>query len=495
METHHTIIIIGSGFSGLGMAIRLKQKGIEDFLIIERANEVGGTWRDNTYPGCACDVMSHLYSYSFEPKPDWNRKYSGWKEIGEYLKGCASKYTLRDKTLFGETVRKGCFNEEKAIWEVFTDSGQTFTANFVVAAPGPLSNPVIPNIPGKELFEGAMFHSAQWNHDYDLEGKRVAVIGTGASAIQFVPCIAKQVSNLKLFQRTPPWIIPKLDRRFHPFEKFLFRYLPGYRRFTRAAIYWMNEWVLSGLLKPESPKGQLFTAVARHHIRKQIKDPNLQKAITPDYSIGCKRILLANNYYPALNRDNVDLITDGVARIGKDHIVTQSGETLPVDAIIWGTGFNVTEPLEGTSIIGRNGVELNGYWQQNQFENYFGTAVSGFPNCYILAGPNTGIGHTSLVFMIEAQINFILRCIQSMDGKPGKALDIKPSAQKAHSEALQKKSQNTTWTSGCSSWYLGEDGHNLAIWPDYTFKYWWQMRKRKKDDFEVISTKPDQSTS
>ncbi|CAM3775179.1 flavin-containing monooxygenase [Parendozoicomonas haliclonae] len=491
---HKKIIIIGSGFSGLGMAIRLQQKGIHEFLILERASEVGGTWRDNTYPGCACDVMSHLYSFSFEPNPDWSRKYSSWKEIGAYLKRCAKKYNLYDKIRFGQTVRKGRFIEGRSIWEITSDTGEVFTADFVVAAPGPLSNPAIPDIPGKDSFQGQMFHSANWNHDYDLTDKRVAVIGTGASAIQFVPEIAKKVQSLKLFQRTPPWILPKPDRKFLGIEKFLFRWLPGYRSLTRSIIYWINEWVLSGLLKPDSVKGKMYASIAKYHIKKVIKDPELQKKVTPDYSIGCKRILLANSYYPALNRKHVDVITDGVERIGEDHIVTRSGETLPVDAIIWGTGFNVTEPLEGTSIIGMNGVDLNGYWQKNQFENYYGTMVSGFPNCFMLAGPNTGIGHTSLVFMIESQINLILQCIESMEDRDGKALNVRADAQKQHYDALQEKSRGTAWTSGCNSWYLGENGQNLAIWPDYTFKYWWQTRKMNKDDFQIVSTLSSRGT-
>ena len=485
---HKKVVIIGSGFSGLGMAIRLQQKGITDFIILERAKEVGGTWRDNTYPGCACDVMSHLYSFSFEPNPDWSRKYSGWKEIGEYLRACARKYNLYEKTHFGQTVRKGRYLEDEAHWEITSDTGAVYTADFIVAAPGPLSNPEIPNIPGKENFQGTVFHSAQWDHDANLEGKRVAVIGTGASAIQFVPKIAKQVKSLKLFQRTPPWILPKFDRKFTSLEKFLFRYLPGFRQLTRIAIYWMNEWILSGLLKPESRKGRMFSAIARHHIKRSVKDLETQKKVTPDYSIGCKRILLANTYYPALNRDNVDVVTDSVARIESDHIITGTGEKVLVDAIIWGTGFNVTEPLEGTSIIGLSGRDLNGYWQENKFENYYGTMVSGFPNCFMLAGPNTGIGHTSLVFMIESQINLIIDCMQAMQNRPGKALNVNPAVQKSHSEALQKTSQGTAWTSGCNSWYLGENGQNLAIWPDYTFKYWWQMRKMKPEDFQITST-------
>ena len=484
--SHKKVIIIGCGFSGMGMAIRLQQKGISDFIILEKAHDAGGTWRDNTYPGCACDVMSHLYSYSFEPNPNWSRKYSGWEEIQAYLKHCAHKYKLHEKTHFGQTVRKGRLLEDKGIWEITSDAGTVYTADFVVAAPGPLSNPSIPDIPGKENFQGKVFHSARWDHDYDLSGKRVAVIGTGASAIQFVPRIARQVKELKLFQRTPPWVLPKLDRKFRPFEKFLFRYLPGYRRLTRMSIYWMNEWILSGLLKPESKKGKMLASIARHHINKQVNDQDIRQKVTPDYSIGCKRILLANNYYPALNRDNVELMTDAIDHIGEDHILTKAGEKISVDTIIWGTGFNVSEPLEGTSITGLNEQELNGYWQKNHFENYYGTAISGFPNCFMLAGPNTGIGHTSLIFMIEAQINFILTCIQSMTRHPGCMLNVKPDAQKEHSAFIQEKSKGTAWTSGCSSWYLGKNGHNLALWPDYTFKFWWQLRKMKKNDFQIL---------
>lgn len=483
----YEVVIIGTGFAGIGMAIKLQQAGIHSFKLIERGDEVGGTWRDNTYPGCECDVQSHLYSLSFEPKTDWSKKYSTWREIRDYIIGVADKHKLREKIQFKTALNGADFDKESGTWRVKLSDGSELTSRFLITAVGPLSNPSIPNINGKDTFNGPIFHSAHWDHDTDLTGKKIAVIGTGASAIQFVPRIAENASRVELFQRSAPWILPKPDRKIFGIEKTLYKYLPGWRLAHRASLYWVNEISLRGFLKEKSLIRSFAEWAATKHIHHHIKDEKLRKQLTPNFRFGCKRALLSNEYYPALARDNVDVVDSGIDRITETGIIDKNGKAHDADVIIWGTGFKVDEPLLGVNIHGIDGQDLNTVWKENGFETYYGISVAGFPNAFILAGPNTGIGHTSLVVMIEAQFSFIMDAIQKIKQQDIKYIDVKEPVQKEFCQTMQEKMVGTAWTSGCNSWYLSDSGKNFTLWPDYTFNYIRQTKNIDLRDFHAIS--------
>lgn len=465
----HFAIIIGTGFSGLCMAIKLKEAGIDDFIMVERSDSVGGTWRDNHYPGCACDVPSHLYSFSFEPKTDWSRAFAEQAEIRGYLDHCASKYDLRRHIRFNTAVVKARFDEGRGRWQVADNQGNDYIATVVVAGIGALSNPAIPKLKGIENFQGEAFHSAQWNHNYDLRGKRVAVIGTGASAIQFVPEIQPQVSHLTLLQRTAPWILPKPDRAYAGWEKQAFTKLPLVRLLYRALIYSQMEVRVIGFAG--NPK--LMEVVKRWgkgYINKSIKNPELRKKVTPDYMPGCKRILMSNNYYQALDSANVDVLTDGVSEVKANSIITQSGTEIPVDAIIYGTGFAVHNYVGALDVKGRNGRDLSTLWKDGA-EAYYGTTISGFPNMFMLMGPNTGLGHNSMVYMIESQVNYAMQYVKILRRKNLAFMDVREDIQREHNDKLQARLQKSVWQSGCESWYLSESGKNSTVWPGFTFEF------------------------
>ncbi|MEM7467537.1 MAG: NAD(P)/FAD-dependent oxidoreductase, partial [Pseudomonadota bacterium] len=396
------VAIIGTGFSGIGMAIQLKKAGINNFRIFERAEKLGGTWRDNTYPGCACDVPSHLYSYSFEPNPNWSRKYSSYAEIHAYLENCFNKYQLETQTSFSADIVECAFDDHASEWILKAADGETWRAKFLVVGAGPLNKPQIPNLPGIDTFEGATFHSSEWDHHYDVAGKNIAVIGTGASAIQIVPAIAERVKQLNLFQRTPPWIIPRWDREFSPFMRNLFKWMPPVRWLYRNLIYWYLEQ--SGMtFVTNTGAHKSAEKLARWHMRKAIKDSDLLEKVTPQYRIGCKRILVSDDYYPAVASDNVELVTEPITKLDRTGVVTADGQHHPVDAVIFGTGFNATEFVTPMRIFGLDGAELSQQWKQSA-ATYLGISTAGFPNLFFLVGPNTGLGHNSMVFMIEAQV-------------------------------------------------------------------------------------------
>jgi cation diffusion facilitator CzcD-associated flavoprotein CzcO len=485
-EVDYEVVIIGTGFAGIGMAIKLQQAGIHSFKLIERSDEVGGTWRDNTYPGCECDVQSHLYSFSFEPKADWSKKYSTWNEIRDYIIAVTDKHDVRKKIQFNTRLEGANFDKESGTWLVNLSDGSKPRARFVITAVGPLSNPAIPEIIGKETFKGPIFHSAQWDHNSDLKGKKIAVIGTGASAIQFVPRIAEDAKSVELFQRSAPWVLPKPDRKIYGIEKALYKYLPGWRLAHRASLYWANEISLRGFLKEKSFIRSIAEWGATKHIHHHIKDPELRNKLTPNFRFGCKRALLSNEYYPALARDNVDVIDTGIERITETGIIDKQGKAHDVDVIIWGTGFKVDEPLMGIDVAGIDGQDLNAVWKDNGFESYYGTTVAGFPNAFILAGPNTGIGHTSLVVMIEAQYSYIMDAINKAKQQDIKYMDVKESVQSDFCQSMQDKMVGTAWTSGCNSWYLSDSGKNFTIWPDYTYNYIQQTKKINLSDYHVI---------
>ncbi|SFM26590.1 flavin-containing monooxygenase [Marinobacter zhejiangensis] len=463
------IAIIGTGFGGLGMAIQLKNAGIDSFTILEKASSVGGTWRDNTYPGAACDVQSHLYSFSFEPKSDWSRKFGLQPEIRSYMESCVTKYKLRDHIRFNQEVESVVFDKDAGLWILTTKNGDTLRARTVVSATGQLNQPAYPNIEGIDRFKGKVFHSARWDHECDLEGKRVAVVGTGASAIQFVPQIVGKVSELKLFQRSAAWVIPKPDRPFTGFEQWLFDAMPLVDRIYRASIYWKNEsralaFTRFGFLL------NAFKWQAKRVARKNIKDPIKRQKIIPDYPVGCKRLLLSNDWYDAINQDHLDVVTNGIERIEEDAIITEDGTRHEVDIIIYGTGFKATDFLAPMNVTGLNGLNLNDAWRDGA-EAYKGISVSGFPNLFILYGPNTNLGHSSIVFMLESQIRYITQCVKLLLDPSLHYMDVKESPQSNYANEIQQKLKKTVWASGCTSWYQTASGKNTNNWPGYTFNY------------------------
>ena len=481
------VVIIGTGFSGLAMAIRLAKDGVDDVVLLEKADDVGGTWRENTYPGCACDVQSFLYSYSFEPNPHWSRMFAQQSEIWDYLRRCVDRYGLRPRIRFNTEFIGADFDERTGLWHVTTAptgaSGSTeeITARAIVLAQGPLHRPRYPDVPGLDRFRGPAFHSATWRHDVDLTGKRVAVVGTGASAIQFVPQIAPQVAELLLVQRTPPWVLPKLDRTISPAEQRLYAALPVLQRLYRYTIYWRNEIRVLGMLHPKLMKW--LEVIGKRHIRRSIKDPQLARALTPNFAVGCKRILLSNDYYPALARDNVTLVTAGLKEVTENGIVTSDGTRHEVDVIIFGTGFHVTTGFDHLKITGRDGVTLQQAWTEGP-EAYLGTTIAGFPNLFLMLGPNTGLGHSSMVFMAEAQARYIADGLGLLRRTGARYLDVRRGVQQRFNATVQRKLSNAVWSKGgCTSWYIDPDGRNRTLWPGYTFSYWWRTRRLKPSDY------------
>lgn len=479
----HDIVIIGAGFSGLGMAIELERAGMDGFVVLEKARDVGGTWWENTYPGCGCDIRSLLYSYSFEPKRDWSRMFAAQPEILDYLRHCADKYRIRPRIRFGVEVTGVEYDDATGRWDVWTAGGQTITARAVVAGMGPLHQPRYPDVPGMERFRGTVFHSAQWDHSCDLTGKRVAVVGTGASAIQFIPRIADQVAGLTVFQRTPPWVVPQPDRRLSEREHRLFRRFPALQRAYRYLIYWEQEALGLGLRHPRLLHAA--QALVRGYIRRQISDPELRRKITPDYTLGCKRVLVSSDYYPALTRPDVDLVDGEVAEVREHAVVTGDGTEHPVDVIIFGTGFHVTDAFDGAHIVGRDGMKIQDAWRDGM-EAYLGVTVAGFPNLFLLLGPNSGLGHNSMVFMIEAQARYVRQCLDALRRDGARSVEVRPEAQSTFNGRIHGKLKDAVWSAGgCISWYLDEHGVNRTLWPGSTLSYWLRTRRLRPRDYLI----------
>ena len=464
------VIIIGAGFSGICMGIKLKEAGIENFLILESADSVGGTWRENDYPGCACDIPSHLYSFSFEQSSDWSRMFPPQQEIWDYLRHCVDKYELATHLRLNSNVDKAMFDEDAACWRLTLDDGQSFTGKALVSGMGALNRPAYPDIPGLSEFSGTSFHSARWDHGYDFEGKTVAVIGTGASAIQFVPQIADKVKQLLLFQRTPPWVVPKPDRLFPSWERRLYRHLPFARLLFRNLIYWRQEVRGIGFTIDPRLMGHA-RRVALKHLEKQVADPTLREKLTPNYTIGCKRILISSDYYPALQKDNVSLNTSGIKCVTEDAVIDGDGREHKVDAIVLGTGFRATDPITPTRLLGIGGRDLSDDWRDGP-EAFLGISVAGYPNLFLLVGPNTGLGHNSIIFMIEAQVRYTIKMLRKMFEQGVRAVDVKAESQDQFNRDIQRSLAKTVWQSGCKSWYQTEDGKNSSLWPGATFTYW-----------------------
>lgn len=479
-----SVAIIGAGFGGLGTAINLLKAGIQDFVVLERAPTVGGVWQANTYPGAECDVPSHLYSFSFEPNPNWTRKFSPQPEIRAYLEHCEQKYGLTPYIRFGCDVESAQWDSGQSRWVIRCQNGHVVQARSLVKATGQLSQPAIPNIPGLANFSGDAFHSAHWPQDYDFSDKHVAVVGTGASAIQFIPHLARSAKRLTVFQRTPPWVLAKPNRRYTGFEKWLFAKLPFFGRLERRKIYWNLEWRFAALSQGSMIR-PLFDLVCNTYRRMAVKDPALRAQLTPNYPLGCNRILLTSDYFPALSRDNVDLVTEAVSEITAGGLVSKSGKTVDADTIVFGTGFKATEFASPISIRGIDGVDINSRWREGA-EAYYGITVDGFPNFFMLYGPNTNLGHSSIVFMLEAQIHYVMQCIQAMQTGEFDAMNLKPEVLKSFGEKVQGKITQSVWNAGCSNWYLHASGKNTNNWPDFTVRYRQQTRQVNFDDYQLL---------
>lgn len=483
---HVRVAVIGSGFGGLGAAVRLRREGITDFVILERAGSVGGTWRDNSYPGCACDVPSHLYSFSFAPNPEWPRTFSGQEHIRAYLEHVADTFGLRPHLRLNHEVTMMRWDGDELHWVIESANGTTVLADVVVSATGPLSDPKMPDIPGLADFPGKVFHSARWDHDADLTGKRVAMIGTGASAIQIVPSIQPKAAKLTLFQRTPPWVMPRMDRTISGAERWLHRTLPFTGTARRGLLWGIRELQVSAFTKHPDQLG-LVERIAKSNMARSIKDPVLRAKLTPSYRIGCKRILLSSAYYPALARPNVDVVASGLAEVRGSTVVASDGTEAEVDAIVFGTGFHVTDMPIAERVVGAEGGTLAESWKGGM-QALRGASAAGFPNWMTIIGPNTGLGNSSMILMIEAQLNYMADYLRQLDVLGGRvALDARPSAVGSWNRRVQERMKRTVWnTGGCTSWYLDANGRNTTVWPGTTAEFRKVTRTVDLSEYQVV---------
>ncbi|WP_083897648.1 flavin-containing monooxygenase [Nocardia vinacea] len=477
-----SVIIIGAGFGGVGMAIELRRNGFDDIAILERGTDIGGVWRENTYPGAACDVPSPLYSFSYEPKPDWPQRYSGQAAIHDYLRGIAQRHRLLEAIHFGAEVTDAEFDDSSGRWTVRTKDGTARTADVLISAVGQLSRPALPNIPGIDTFTGQAFHSAEWDHGVELAGKRVACIGTGASAIQYIPEIQPRVEHLTLFQRTAAWVLPKFDTDYTPVQHKLFARLPGALLVERFGWWAIAEFIALGLV--EFPWiVRLVAKIASKHLEVQVPDPELRAKLTPDYPIGCKRGLFSNNYYPALLEPNVQVETTAITEIVPNGVRTADGTVHEAEVIIYGTGFKGTEFLWPMNIYGRAGRKLSDAWQGGAHA-YCGITVPDFPNLFLVYGPNTNLGVGSITYMIESQARYIRQAVQLLAERPGHVLEVRPEAEAQFNTAVQQRLARTPWNF-CSSWYRTASGRITNNWPGPQLAYRRRVRKLKAADYEL----------
>ncbi len=480
---HVHVAIAGSGFGGLGTAIRLGEAGFGDYLVFEKSTELGGVWRDNTYPGCACDVESHLYSFSFARNPSWSRAFSPASEIKAYLIACAERFGVLPNIRFDHEILSANWDDDAQLWRLETKHGP-FTADVLVGAVGALSAPAIPQLPGLASFAGTTFHSARWNHDHDLQGRRVAVIGTGASAIQFVPFVQREAAHLALFQRTPPWIVPRGDHAISDRKRSILERSSAAQWLLRARIYGLRE--LMALPFFDARIAKVTQRLGVMHLERKVRDPQLRAKLTPSYTMGCKRILLSDDYYPAVAQPNVDVITDSIAEIRPEGVMTKDGVLHEVDTLIFATGFEVQEYPFAKRIRGREGRTLDETWA-NGMTAHLGTTVAGFPNLFLLQGPNTGLGHTSVITMIEAQIDHVVAALSHLRSFTLSSLEPTPEAQAAFVAEVDAKTERTVWTSGgCKSWYLDARGRNSALWPGFTFTFMRRMKRFVPSEFTLV---------
>jgi cation diffusion facilitator CzcD-associated flavoprotein CzcO len=486
-ERCYRVAVIGAGFGGIGMALALRQAGIDDFVVLDRGPGPGGTWRDNTYPGAACDVPSNLYSFSFRPQR-WSRRYPPQQEILAYLNGMTSDSALRGHLRFGAGVAAATFDEPAAAWTLTLENGDTVRAAAVVSAVGQLTRPALPAIPGRDDFAGPSWHSARWDHGVSLAGKRVAVIGTGASAIQFVPEIARVAGHLDVYQRSAPYILPKSDHPYGPAQQSLFERLPALRKADRLRIFLYGEILTSGFVLSQRLLAMPML-MWRRQLEAQVADPRLRARCTPDYVMGCKRVLFSNDWYPALVRDNVDLVTDPIDRIEAGGVVSADGTARPADVIIYGTGFDTTEFLTPMTVTGRAGRRLDEAWR-NGADAYLGISVSGFPNFFMLYGPNTNLGGNSILYMLEGQISYVREALQAIAAEDLAWIDVRPDVQRDFSTWVDQASRATVWESGCHSWYTTAAGRNRNNWPDHTFLYRYRIRHFDLGRYRVMPGRP-----
>ena len=479
--------IVGAGFAGIAVAVTLLRSGRSDFVVLERGNDVGGTWRDNSYPGCTCDVPSHLYSFSFAPNPSWSKSFSQQPEIQAYLQRTARDFGVLPKLRCNTEVSDAHWSEAEQRWTITTNRG-TVIARFLIAATGPLSEPSIPAIPGLERFQGTVFHSAAWRHDHDLRGRRVASVGTGASAIQFVPHVQRQAAHLTVFQRTAPWVMPRRDRRISRAEQRLYRALPLLQRALRAGIYAGRECWLMGFHHPSVMR--VGERLALRHLRSQVPDAELRRKLTPNFRLGCKRVLLSNDWYPALQKPNVEVVTDRIVEITETGVISQAADGSrrehTVDTIILGTGFHVTDPPIADRVRDDAGRSLADHWREKGMEALHGLCVAGFPNLFFLVGPNTGLGHTSVVVMIEAQVAHVAKLLDALDRSSSGAVEPRADVQDAYNRRVQRDLQGTVWNAGgCSSWYLDANGRNTTIWPGFTFNFIKELHRADLSEYQL----------
>jgi len=479
-----TIAILGAGAAGLCMGIQLKKAGISSFTIFEKSERLGGTWFDNHYPGAGCDVPSHLYCFSFEPNPNWSRKFSLQPEIRDYLDHCAVKYGLMKHIRFRTEIASASFDERHGVWRLRTTTGEELCAQVLVSATGQLNRPYVPKLLGLDTFQGTTFHSARWNHDRDLAGARVAVIGNGASAIQFVPCIASVAREVTVFQRSANYVVPRFDRAFKPWEKWIFRNLPLALKLYRASIYWRLEARFFAFFR-DSWFSKKLREAALSYLNQSVSDPALAEELTPDYPIGCKRILISDDYYQSLMRPNVELVTESITGVTRRGVVTADGTERASDVIVFATGFETTSFLAPTQLEGLGGRKLAEEWRSGA-EAYLGVALSGYPNFFLLYGPNTNLGHNSIIFMIECQVSYVLQCIHRLMRPDLLYLDVRREAMDRYNAEVQGAIEKTAWSAGCHSWYKTESGKVTNNWSGFTVEFWWKTRRPDWAAYEFV---------
>ncbi|HEM7843248.1 NAD(P)/FAD-dependent oxidoreductase [Burkholderia multivorans] len=484
MKSHLDIIVLGAGFSGIGLGVKLLEAGKRNFAILEQADDIGGTWRDNTYPGSGCDTESHLYCFSFAPHPTVSRMYARQPEILAYMKRIVDDNGLRPFIRLGAKVTSVVWDDEALLWNVSLADGSVLTARNFVAAWGQLNRPQVPVIKGQDAFEGVQFHSARWRHDIDLSGKRVASIGNAASAVQYIPEIAPVVGHLDVFQRSPNWVVPRMDRPYSEKEIEEYSTVPGlFAKHRQELFEWRETTFLR--MKQGSAEAQELERVAMEHLNSQVPDPELRKKLTPDYPLGCKRILRSDDYFPALVRDNVSLITSGISRFKSDGIVTADGAFHPVDVVIYGTGFE-TQSFQGpVEVSGREGQSLRDVWKEGAYA-YLGMCVSGFPNFFVMYGPNTNLGHNSILSMLEIQFDYVLQALAAQDQSGVKALEVRPAVVSRFNAELQREMDDAAWSGGCNSWYKNAAGKVINNWSGTVHQYQDKARHFVRDEYIAL---------
>jgi cation diffusion facilitator CzcD-associated flavoprotein CzcO len=484
-NTHtYTTMIVGAGFSGLGAAIKLAQAGLDDIVILERSDRVGGTWRDTSYPGASCDIPSLLYSFSFVKNPSWSRTYSPADEIRQHLEDMATRFDIRRRIQFGQEVTGLSFDDSAGVWTATTATRKRFRAHTVVLAAGPLPDSSFPDIRGIDSYRGHKIHSARWDHDYDFGGKRVAVIGTGASAIQIIPELVKQAEFVKVFQRTPGWVLPRWDVATPPAVQSVFTKAPAVQQLARQALFWGHEASATALVW-NTPLTSLVARLGRLHLRRQVKDPWLRRQLTPDFTPGCKRMLVSSDYYPALQRDNCKLIDWPIATLSPVGIRTSDGVEHHLDCIVFATGYDVHLTGPPFPVTGLGGRVLGTEWACGA-QAYKSVSAHGYPNLFFMTGPNSGPGHNSLLVYIEGQLDYVVRGVTTILDNNLRYLDVRKDVQHRYNERIQQRLTKTTWMSGCSSWYLTEDGFNASMYPGFATQYLRQMRHFRFADYDAV---------